>query len=122
MVINYNQPTISILIYGELKCKQKVYSKGGYFMSGEEKIEVEFLKKTSIVMLNRKDFETTIEFYEEYYTKKAIVERILPVEVLGLQKRGFKYLSEHTVIVEETNKHDPIICKDSRQFGLYILF
>jgi len=33
MAINYNQPTISILIYGELKFRGKVYAKGAYFNS-----------------------------------------------------------------------------------------
>jgi hypothetical protein len=55
MLVNYNQPTLSIIIYGELKLNNKLMSKGQYFWTGVEKIEVHFMKKSLLMMLNRHD-------------------------------------------------------------------
>jgi hypothetical protein len=61
LVINYNQPTVSILIYGELKTNNKMYAKGSYFHSTVGQQEFEFFKKTAILMLNKVHLEDMLK-------------------------------------------------------------
>lgn len=56
---------------------------------------MEFLKKTAVLMLNRTHIEESLMEAEDFYSKIDILERILPVELLGLQKRGYKLLNSY---------------------------
>lgn len=53
MLVNYNQSTLSIVIYGELKVRGKLLGKGLYFWTGVEKAEIHFMKKSVLMMINK---------------------------------------------------------------------
>lgn len=52
MLVNFSQPTLCILVYGELQTGSKIYAKGSYLTVQPSKVEIHFLKKTAILMLN----------------------------------------------------------------------
>ena len=70
MHISYNHPTLSILIYGELKARGKLHSKGHYFAADAELLEIHFLKKSLLLMIQRTHLEALLDEYELFYTKK----------------------------------------------------
>lgn len=53
--------------------------------------------------------------------KIDILEHILPVELLGLQKRGYKFLNSYAEIVKGVNKKLENLNSSSR-LGVFILF
>lgn len=55
MVMNFSQRTLAILVYGELRTSNKIYAKGSYLTVEPGKIEVDFLKKTAVMMLNSQE-------------------------------------------------------------------
>ena len=63
------------------------------------KVEMQYVKKSLIMMLNHKEIEDIMQEYERYYTNKDILERILPVESLKLEKKEYKILCNQVHIV-----------------------
>ena len=53
MIINFNQPTICILVFGSVLLEGKLYSKGGFFIATNDRIEMFFSNKTTMAMLHK---------------------------------------------------------------------
>jgi hypothetical protein len=83
-VVNFKQTTLSIVIYGELKIDNKTYVKGTYFVSEPRTVHIDCLKKTAILVLNSQEIDTLMAEYQQFYSQKDIVEKTLPIEILGL--------------------------------------
>lgn len=81
---------------------------------------MEFLKKTAVLMLNRTHIEESLREAEEFYTKIDILERILPVELLGLQKRGYKLLNSYAEMHSGKNSTHETLNQPQR-LGLFVL-
>ena len=73
MVVNYNQTTLSIVIYGEVQVYNKLHTKGTYFICEKSKVQMLFSKKSLFLMLNHREIEDIMKEYELYYTKKSII-------------------------------------------------
>jgi hypothetical protein len=119
LLINYNQPTVSILVYGEVRWCGRVFAKGSYLMAGVGQQEMEFLKKTAVLMLNKSHLEESLREAEEFYSKIDILEHILPVELLGLQKRGYKLLNSYAEMHTGINKKMENL---NHRLGMYVLY
>ena len=61
MVINYNQPTLSIVVYGEVRIDKRIYAKGTHFLTEMSKVEMQFTKKSLIMMLNQREIEDIMQ-------------------------------------------------------------
>ena len=68
-----------MLVYGEVKVGDRVFPKGTHFSTEGGKVEIRFIRKTLIMMLNKKEIEEIMKEYEKFYFKKDILERILPL-------------------------------------------
>lgn len=55
MIINFNQPTVCVVIFGELIIEGKMFSKGDFFTIKENRVEIFFKHKTTLVMLHQED-------------------------------------------------------------------
>ena len=53
MVISFNQPTICIIIYGEVIAEEKSYAIGKFFVVGQVKLTLNFKEKSLMVMLHQ---------------------------------------------------------------------
>lgn len=53
MMISFNQPTICVIVYGNLIVEGKRYSTGKYFVVADVKIDIAFHGKSLLVMLNK---------------------------------------------------------------------
>jgi hypothetical protein len=65
--------------------------------------------------------EDSLKETEEFYTKIDILEHILPVELLGLQKRGYKFLNSYAEMNQGINKRIENL-NHAHKLGVYILF
>ena len=50
-------------------------------------------------MLNHREIEDIMKEYELYYTKKSIIETILPRDIFKFEKKDFKVLCNQVKIV-----------------------
>jgi hypothetical protein len=82
---------------------------------------MEFLKKTAVLMLNHTHIEDSLKEAEDFYSKIDILERILPVELLGLQKRGYKLLNSYAEMHTGRNSNPLQALNNPQRLGLFVL-
>lgn len=56
-----------------------------------------------------------------FYTKKDIIERLLPVSALGLQKRNYKVLCSQAFMINNDSK-SPYRLTHTEEQGIYFLY
>lgn len=60
IVINFNQPTVCVVVFGDVRVGDRRFRKGDFFVSPEERLEVYFQLKTTMVMLHKEELEMGI--------------------------------------------------------------
>ena len=69
--------------------------KGNYFYSEVEKLQIDFLKKTSLVMIDRASIEESLGFYEEFYTKMDYIKRLK----INFPNKVLRQLTRRSILV-----------------------
>jgi hypothetical protein len=57
MLISFNQPTVCIVIYGDIFVEGKRYTIGKFFIIGSVKIDICFKEKSLLVMFHKDSIE-----------------------------------------------------------------
>lgn len=60
MVISFNQPTVCIIVFGEVVVEGKNFGKGDYFIMLEGKVDMFFRHKTTLIMLHKDELENKL--------------------------------------------------------------
>jgi hypothetical protein len=94
MVISFNQPTVCVVVYGDVIVEDKSYPIGKFFVVGELKISLAFKEKSLLVMLHKQSIETEMQAFEDYFFKKKLIEKLLPQDILKFSKKQMKALTK----------------------------
>jgi hypothetical protein len=121
MVVNFNQPTVCIVVFGEVVLEGKTFPKGDFFIILEDRVEIYFRHKTTLAMLHKEDIEGKLYQLENYYFKKKQIEKIMPTEVLQLSKQQVAFLAERAQTLEGTST-DTVLTISSLEKGIFLLF
>ena len=122
MVINFNQPTVCVVIFGELSTEGKTFVKDDFFVIREDRVQIFFRHKTTLVMLHKQDVENKLYQLENFYFKKKQIQRIIPVQVLQLTKVQVHTLTENAQSLEGSNVGTVINRSGDLQEGIFVLF
>lgn len=100
MMLNFNQPSICVVVYGEVVSGGRKYQAGEFMVSGDARLEMNFQQKSCLVMLNKLDLEEKIHFYEQHYFKRNYLHRILPFDLMALNGQEMEKLIDETQLGE----------------------
>jgi hypothetical protein len=84
------------------------------------KVSLSFKEKSLMVMLHKQSIETEMQIFEDYYFKKKLIEKLLPIDLLRLTKKQMKTLVD-TCDFRNGFSDEKIVKIGGNSFGILLL-
>ena len=103
-----------IVVYGKAVLGNKEYGKGSYFEivpadDNQQSVRLQFIRRSAVFFLEKGPFESQMDIYETFYSKKCIMDQTLPLSRFRLSRRRTNDLMNSvSIVTSQRSSHELI--------------